>query len=226
MNNLTLLCVEDDTEALEDIVYLLKKDFKNVYTASNGEMALEAYEQYKPSIILLDINIPKINGLDVAFKIRKNDTTTPIVFLTAHSEKEKLFKAIELQVSSYIVKPFKVNELKESILKIVNQLDSLNSNLKLENNFSWNNNTNELFYKEKQVTTTKNEIVLIKLLLENKNKFLTVNELSLEVCISELDYTGNNVVQLISRFKKKIKKQIKSDNFFIESSYGNGYKIK
>ncbi|MEA2016846.1 MAG: response regulator transcription factor [Campylobacterota bacterium] len=224
MDNLTLMCVEDDLESQKDIVYLLKKYFKNIYTASDGEEALKVYKNKKPNIILLDINIPKLNGLDVASKIRESDITTPIIFLTAHSEKNMLLQAIDLQVSSYIIKPFKIEELKETIFKIIDKVGYVN--LKLENNFSWNDETSELYYKEKQVNVTKNEIVLIKLLIENRSRYLSVNQISNEVCISENDALGNNVVQLISRFKKKLKKQINSDKFFIQSSYGNGYRIK
>ncbi len=224
MNNLTLLCVEDDLESQGDIVYLLKKYFKDIYTAIDGNEALKVYKKEKPSIILLDINIPKLNGLEVAIKIRETDTTTPIIFLTAHSEKNMLLKAIDLQVSSYIIKPFKIEELKDTISKVIEKVGYVN--LELENNFSWNSEVSELYYKNKQVTITKNEILLINLLLEHKTRYLTVNEISLEVCTSENDMMGNNVVQLISRFKKKVKKQIKNDKFFIQSSYGNGYRIK
>lgn len=225
-NKLTLLCVEDDLEALEDTMYLLKRYFSNIYSATNGEDALFVYNEQKPDIILLDINIPKLNGLKVASKIRETDEQTPIIFLSAHSEREKLLKAVNLQVSSYIIKPFKIDELKEVIFKIIKKLDINTDNIELSSDFIWDKNSCELFYQDEKIVLTKNEILLISLLLENKSRFLTVHDVSLEISINEVDQTGNNIVQLISRFKKKVKKQINNDDFFIENTYGSGYRIK
>ncbi|MCK5111499.1 MAG: response regulator transcription factor [Arcobacteraceae bacterium] len=226
MNKLTLLCVEDDIEALEDITYLLKRYFYKVYTATNGEMALNSYNDYHPDIILLDINIPKLNGLEVASKIRESNKNTPIIFLTAHSDKDKLLKAINLKVSSYIIKPFKIQELKEIIFKVIKEIDIENCKIQLADGFIWDKDSYELFYENNQIALTKNEILLIKLLLTNRSKFLTVNEILLEICTNNNDSIGNNIVQLISRFKKKIQKQLQNDKFFIENTYGSGYKIK
>ncbi len=226
MNKLTLLCVEDDIEALEDITYLLKRYFYKVYAATNGEEALNIYNKYHPDIILLDINIPKLNGLEVASKIRELDEDTSIIFLTAHSERKKLLQAIDLHVSSYIIKPFKIQELKDTIFKTIKKIDVGNNNILLGEDFIWDKDSYELFYEKDQIPITKNEILLIKLLLSNRSNFLTVQEISLEICTNENDTFGNNIVQLISRFKKKVKKLINNDKFFIDNTYGNGYRIK
>lgn len=227
MNKPTLLCVEDDTEALEDIVYLLKRHFSKVYTATDGEEALSNYTQYKPDLILLDINIPKLDGLKVASQIREDDENIPIVFLTAHSEKEKLLKAINLKVESYIIKPFKIVELKEVITKSIDQMPKHDmQTISLGDGFSWNTDSYELFCAEEKISLTKNEISLIKILLENRSRFLSAMELSLELGTSENDISGNSVVQLISRFKRKITQQTNCENFFIENIYGSGYRIK
>jgi DNA-binding response OmpR family regulator len=224
MNKLTLLCVEDDIEALEDIKYLLKRYFIKIYTALDGKEALALYKQNTPDIILLDINIPKLNGLEVASKIRKLDETTPIIFLTAHSESTKLLKAIDLQVSSYIIKPFKIQELTDAIYKVIKKINITNNKVELASNFIWDEGNDELFYKEHQILLTKNETLLIKLLLKYKSRFFTIEELLFEFNANE--NAKNNIVQLISRFKKKVKNDIGNDNFFIENNYGSGYRIK
>ncbi|MEA3383653.1 MAG: response regulator [Campylobacterota bacterium] len=226
MKKLTLLCVEDDAEALEDIVYLVKRYFDKVYTASDGEMALDLYNSHQPDIILLDINIPKLNGLQVASQIRKEDDDTPIIFLTAHSEKDKLLQAIELHVSSYIIKPFKVQELTDNIFKAINKINNKSKKVLLVDNFTWNKDTNELFYGDTKISITKNELLLVKFLFVNKTIYFNANDISSEIGSNQSDFTGNNIVQLISRFKKKIKKLIKNDDFFIENTYGAGYRIK
>ena len=133
MTNLNLLYVEDDEEIIEDIDFFLKRHFSEITIAKDGEKALELFEEKKPDIIILDINIPKINGLKVAAKIREVNKKIPIIFLTAFSDKENLLQAINLHAFSYLIKPFKIDELINAINKCKrdffqeNQYSHLNS---------------------------------------------------------------------------------------------------
>ena len=88
MEDFTLLYAEDDIETLEDTKFLLKRDFSKIYTALDGEKALALYLKYKPDVIILDINMPKLSGLQVAAKIKKLDENVQIIFLTANSQIE------------------------------------------------------------------------------------------------------------------------------------------
>jgi YesN/AraC family two-component response regulator len=84
MNNLTILYAEDEIETRKNYGNYLKRNFKEVYIAQNGEEALDYYEKFEPNIMLLDINMPFINGLALTKKIRENDKKTRIIILTAH----------------------------------------------------------------------------------------------------------------------------------------------
>ncbi|MAC83803.1 MAG: transcriptional regulator [Arcobacter sp.] len=228
MNDLNLLYIEDDEEALEDVVFLLKRSFTKIYTASNGVEGFDLFKENSIDIVLLDINIPKLSGLEVAAKIRKIDENIPILFLTAHSETQKLISAINLQAISYIIKPFNVDELKSSILKAVTKVNKEKSTAKkvlLNNGFYWNSYNSELYYKSVLLHITKNEILLIKSLFDNRNRFITAEELS-EIIFDNKKIENNSIVQLISRFKNKITKKINNKLFFIENIYGQGYRIK
>lgn len=228
MNDLTLLYVEDDKEALEDVVFLLKRYFDEIYTASNGEEGLALFTKNSIDIVLLDINMPKINGLELASKIREVDENIPILFLTAHSETQKLLSAINLQAISYLIKPFNVDELRNSVLKAIKFVNKRKNNINrilLNNSFYWNDLNTELYYKNKLLALTKNEILLVKSLFENRNRFLTAEELS-EIIFEDKKIETNSIVQLISRFKNKIIKKINNDIFFIENIYSQGYRIK
>ncbi|KAB7887363.1 response regulator transcription factor [Poseidonibacter ostreae] len=228
MNDLNLLYIEDDAEALEDVVFLLKRSFTKIYTASNGVEGFDLFKENSIDIVLLDINIPKLNGLEVAAKIRKIDENIPILFLTAYSETQKLISAINLQAISYIIKPFNVDELKSSILKAVTKANKEKSTAKkvlLNNGFYWNSYNSELYYKNELLHITKNEILLIKSLFDNRNRFITAEELS-EIIFDNKKIENNSMVQLISRFKNKITKKINNKLFFIENIYGQGYRIK
>ncbi|MDF1874252.1 diguanylate cyclase [Sulfurimonas sp. SAG-AH-194-I05] len=118
-SNFSLLYIEDDPELLENISSLLEKFVNKVYTAKDGEEALNTYHKYNPDIVISDINIPKINGLEVLSRIRKVDTDIPLVIMSAYNDKEQLEKALEVGVDSYLTKPFTLNELKKVMFKVI-----------------------------------------------------------------------------------------------------------
>lgn len=83
----------------------MKYYFKEVYEASNGLEALEMYEEFRPKIILSDIEMPKMNGLEFVKRIRQNDLSTSIIMLTAYSNEEYLMSLINLNIDHFILKP-------------------------------------------------------------------------------------------------------------------------
>ena len=228
MNNKpTLLYVEDDNETMQNILFLLNNYFSKIYTAADGESALEEFSKNKPNMILLDINIPKLDGIEVAKEIRKTDKDTPILFLTAYSDKEKLMSAINLGTSAYIVKPLKLEELVNAINKIINNI-GFSDEVVLNNGAIWQKDTNKILFKSKELTLTKKEIQLMNLLNENKQKFFTSCEISANLFNTSSDtedISCNNSVQLLSRFKKKFITNFESEDFFIQNIYGVGYKL-
>jgi len=228
MNNLTLLYVEDEIQTIQSIDFFLKRLFKEVFIAQDGEEALSLFSEKKPDVVILDISIPKIDGLKVASKIRKENSEIPIIFITAHSENDKLLKAINLQTYSYLVKPIRVDELNNIILKCIKSvLDKRekNPNKILADGFEWNQEKNTLFYKGIRVPLTKNEVILTEFFIKNSNKIFSIEDI-IEYCFYDEDMKNNSVIQLISRFKKKTADIINSKDFFIENIYNKGYRLK
>lgn len=228
MNNLTLLYVEDEIQTIQSIDFFLKRLFKEVFIAQDGEEALSLFSEKKPDVVILDISIPKIDGLKVASKIRKENSEIPIIFITAHSDNDKLLKAINLQTYSYLVKPIRVDELNNIILKCIKSvLDKRekNPNKILADGFEWNQEKNTLFYKGIRVPLTKNEVILTEFFIKNSNKIFSIEDI-IEYCFYDEDMKNNSVIQLISRFKKKTADIINSKDFFIENIYNKGYRLK
>lgn len=228
MNNLTLLYVEDEIQTIQSIDFFLKRLFKEVFIAQDGEEALSLFSEKKPDVVILDISIPKIDGLKVASKIRKENSEIPIIFITAHSDNDKLLKAINLQTYSYLVKPIRVDELNNIILKCIKSvLDKRekNPNKILADGFEWNQEKNTLFYKGIRVPLTKNEVILTEFFIKNSNKIFSIEDI-IEYCFYDEDMKNNSVIQLISRFKKKTADMINSKDFFIENIYNKGYRLK
>ncbi len=106
-----ILVVEDDRPILTGLLDLLRGEGYEVVAAEDGKQALRAYEQEKPSLILLDIMIPEKSGYDVCREIRAKDPRTPILMLTAKGQEVDKVVGLELGADDYVVKPFGVKEL-------------------------------------------------------------------------------------------------------------------
>ena len=113
--DLTVLCVEDETGVRKRIVNTLGYYFKEVYEASNGEEGLSVYYDSQPDIILCDIQMPVMDGIEMIKKIREEDVLLPIVLLTAYSSEEYLMKLINLHVQHFILKPINTQKLEEAL---------------------------------------------------------------------------------------------------------------
>ena len=122
LKELTILFVDDEDGVRQSYSILLNMWAKKAYTAKNGKEGLEIFEKYKPDIIVTDIKMPVMNGLDMIRYIKQIDPEIPTIITTAHQEPELLLDAVELQVDGYIVKPIPKKELKkrlENIAKVI-----------------------------------------------------------------------------------------------------------
>jgi len=108
---LRLLYVEDEAIIREQLERLLKRVVKEVITAKNGEEGLQAFKEFAPEMIVTDIKMPQMSGLEMAQEIRKLDNDIPIIITTAHSESEFLLEAIQIGVSDFLLKPVDTDNL-------------------------------------------------------------------------------------------------------------------
>jgi len=225
-NDLTLLYVEDDQVVRENFTEIFQTYFDRVITTDNGNKALELYEQNSIDVAILDISIPGMNGLNVASKIREKDDETILLIVSAHSDKEKLLKAVNIGLFGYLVKPVTHSELDKVLQKIIKSIP-IESTLNLPNNYCWNSRDSLLIYKGKEIKLTKNEKKIVSSLIENRNKYLSACDIQEAIFNQrdDKDNSCNNIVQLISRLKKKIFKLYDTDDYFIENCYGTGYKV-
>lgn len=111
-HNKTILYVEDNDYIREEAVEYLSLLYRTVLEASNGKEALEIYKQQKPHIIITDIEMPILSGLEMVKAIRKEDKKTPIIMVTAFKDVSYLQEAVELRLVKYIFKPISNHKLK------------------------------------------------------------------------------------------------------------------
>lgn len=224
-NDFSILYVEDDLILKEQYVRFLRLYFKNVYEASNGKEALEKYYIYKPDIAILDINIPKINGLKVAQEIREIDEDIMLIMLTAYSDTEKLLSAVELKLCKYLIKPLKTFELEtilESLIAKLKKKAQSKEILLLYGGFQWNTKFKLLYTKDdEEIKLTKKERLLIELFCSNVYTLFSNADILNYVWEDDTDgYNPNKLRIMFSKLKTKL-----SCNLF-ESIYNVGYKLK
>jgi len=132
LKNYTVLYVEDNLDISEEVSFFLENYVKELYVANNGEEGLAAYEKYKPDIIISDIQMPKMNGLEMIEKIRKVDSIVPIIVTTAFNEADYLLRAIRLHVDEYQIKPLNMKSLMRSLEKVTEPM-ALRAQIKEKN---------------------------------------------------------------------------------------------
>ncbi|WP_458700483.1 response regulator transcription factor [Sulfurospirillum sp. 1307] len=114
-NDLSILCVEDEDGVRIRLVNTLKYYFKEVFEATNGKEGLEIYYEKEPDIIICDIQMPVMSGIEMVKEIRENDLITPIIFLTAYNSEEYLMELINLNIQHFILKPVTTNSLEDGL---------------------------------------------------------------------------------------------------------------
>lgn len=221
-----LLLVEDD----ENLGFMLEDNLKDightVFWAKNGIEGLEVFDRTKPELCIVDVMMPKMDGFELAEKIRQSDEFTPIIFLTAKSLEEDRLKGFEIGGDDYLTKPFSMKELsyrvnvflrRTSVQKPadVGTIKFGSSSLDLEN----------LQYscKEKTFSLTQMEGQLLQLLLENRDR-LVKRDYILEEIWGENDYfKGRSLDVFITRLRKYLKVD---ESLEIKNHHGVGFTLK
>ena len=180
LKDISILCVEDEDGIREVIVKTLKYYFKEVYEAKNGQEALELYEYYKPKIVLSDIQMPNMDGIDLVKKIRKNDSETMIIMLTAYSNEEYLMELINLNVDHFILKPLNSKKLNEALQKYIDK--NFSEEIYLHVDLKLDILKRELIYKNDEIITLrKREKDFLYLLYKNKDSIVNYNQIEIEL---------------------------------------------
>lgn len=219
LEDLTVLYAEDENAILQTVTEVLELYVNKVITANDGEEAIELYETYKPSILLLDINMPHKDGLSALKQIREKDINIPVIIMTAHTEKEYLMNAVELYITKYLVKPFDKDTLLDALNACVELLQNKNDEvLELSNDIKFNYTKQTIIKNDEEISLNKKERLLLNLLIENKNKVLTYE--SIEYHVWEDPVSMDALKSLIKDLRKKTSKEL------IKNISKIGYKLE
>ncbi|MCG5104815.1 response regulator transcription factor [Oceanobacillus alkalisoli] len=221
-----ILIIEDEQKLSR--VLQLELEYENYETgvADNGKDALQLIEDEDWDLVLLDIMIPELSGLEVLRRVRRFDEETAIVLLTARDEIHDKVSGLDLGADDYITKPFQIEELLARIRVLLRRPKAKreNSDELSVGDLKVNPSAREVTRGEVQIELTPREFDLLVCLLQNKNIVLTREQLINQVW--GFDYFGDtNVVDVYIRYlRQKVDKGF--DVAFIQTVRGIGYTIK
>ena len=223
LKSYSILYVEDEPNIQKNIAEYLANYFDQIHLAANGEDALQRYHRYRPDVLLLDINLPDIDGLTVAKKIRETDQTVKIVMLTAFTEQEKLLRATELKLTKYLLKPVAPKAFKEMLALLAKELaESSKTIVRLGDGYVWNLEHAKLSNTQGDVSLTDKEYRLLRLFIEYRGQTVSYERISYHVWDSSYDkgISQDSIKNQVSQLRKKL------PNKSIASVYGEGYILK
>ncbi|MRH42665.1 response regulator [Aquibacillus halophilus] len=219
-----ILIVEDEQKLARVIQLELSYEGYQTEIATNGKDALEKILGQSWDLILLDILLPQLSGLEVLRRVRNKDTATPIILLTARDEVHDKVSGLDLGANDYITKPFQIEELLARIrVHLRSRPSSSTEQLKI-GDLSVNVQTREVKREEQHIELTPREFDLLVYLMKNANQVLHRNQLVEQVW--GYDYFGDtNVVDVYIRYlRQKVDNPFK--NPYINTIRGVGYSIK
>lgn len=208
--NKTILIVDDDNDAIEEIYDILNKYFKNVITASNGLECIEYLEYYKPDILLTDIKMPKFSGLEAIEKIREHDYEIPIIVMSAHHDEEFLYKASNLDVQGYVFKPIDVSLLKRILKKISNRHSKINSEtIKINNEVEFDKESSLIILNDQNIPLASKEKELLNLFIKKSGQTVSYETIENEIWDKNDEVmSAASLRTLIKNLRQKIGKDL------------------
>ena len=218
LKNLTVLLVENNSDSKKIIYDILIDNFEKVITAQNGDEGLKKFKKYNPNMVITDVFMPIIDGLDMAKCIKEISKDTPIIILSTHCEKETLLKAIDVGVDKYLIKPIMADDLLKTIENVAKSKIETANIIQVANGYSFNKIKRVLIRDGVEISLTKKELAFISLLIKRLGTLVLHDE------IKSVVWVGESVTEAAIRtFVKRVRDKV--GNNFIKNVPGLGYKI-
>jgi len=222
-----ILVVEDESKIARFIQLELEYEGYEVTITGDGRTGLEAYKQGGFDLILLDLMLPRLSGIEVCRRIRQKDEITPVIMLTAKDDVTDKVMGLDMGADDYITKPFEIEELlarmRVALKRKGAKREEHKGSMLVHGDLTINELKREVTYKENVIELTKKEYELLKYLLENKNIALDREKILERVW--GYDYYGDtNVIDVYVRYLRS-KIDQKYDIEIIKTVRGIGYMI-
>jgi len=219
LSNKKVLYAEDEIGIAQNIIEILELFFNDVTQVNNGLEALEEFSSNSYDVLMFDISMPKLDGLEAIKQIRKINKKIPIIILSAHTQQEYLWRAVELKITKYLTKPYNKDNLIEALEQVALELVDFNTTIKLGQNIIYNYHNKIILNDNNELTLSKNESRLLEYFIKKQNQIITFDEISNYLWEFET-HTKEAIKSIVKELRRKISKDI------IKNIYGTGYKLE
>jgi len=223
-----ILIIEDEKSLLDTLTLNLQLENFDVYPLTNSVNALDVIQNIKPDLIILDIMLPHMSGIDFYQTLLNQQIKIPTIFLTAKNNIKDKIEGLKLGVDDYITKPF---DLEELLLRIHIVLKHATQKKDILTAYRFNqcevNFETYLVLKQDKTSETlsKREIALLKLLIENKNTVISREEILNKLWTKDENSSSRTIDNYILNFRKMFETNQKQPTYFL-SIRGVGYKFQ
>lgn len=223
-NSLGRILVAEDEQSLNDLLQdALRMDGYETISAKHGLEALRLAREEKPDLIILDINMPQIDGFEVLEKLRKENNNVPIIVLTARDQKDDKATGFGLGADDFVTKPFGLEELLMRVSAVLRRSKNIKpgGNLLLVGRIELDQNNYRLRLNGVETEISPTEFKLLQYLMNNLGRVLTRDQILSAVWGLDFETDGAILDTYISYLRKKI-----GDNANIRTVRGIGYQIE
>jgi DNA-binding response OmpR family regulator len=223
LEGFSILYAEDEPAIRSDVSEYLASYFRCVHVAADGAEALEYYTTHRPEVVMLDIHLPYIDGIEVAREIRRQDPGVKILMLTAHAEQETLLKATELKLTKYLLKPITPRRFKEAMEQLAEELAQHSDRfVRLGPSCIWDRENRRLLHRNHPIDLSDKEERLLAHLIRQPGA--TVSYADIMVAVWEDAYEREISLDSVKNQVSKLRKKLPEGS--LESVYGVGYRLK
>jgi DNA-binding response OmpR family regulator len=198
-----VLVVEDDDDIAQVLQRLLRTEGYEVRTAGDGELALDEAKQFLPDLVILDLGLPGLDGMDVARELRDRDDT-PILMLTARDAVESRVEGLDSGADDYLVKPFERQELLARLRALLRRRPPRGSASLTVGDLTLNPDTHEVSRGERAVDLTQREFELLEYLMRNERIVISRQRLLDEVWGYDPFSMTNTIEVFVSNLRRKL----------------------
>ena len=230
MKDIRILIADDDKEIRNLLKIYLERELYMVDTAINGEEALHLFNQNNYNLVILDLMMPKIDGIEVCKKLR-DKTNVPILMLTAKDHEVDKILGLSIGADDYITKPFSIHEVIARVKALMRRFLVLGSNNTAQEKttlsfkgLTINLNTYTVHTNKEEISLTGKELELLKFFTSNPGQVFTKTQLFRNVWDDNYIEDDNTVMVRIRKLRKKIEID-PSNPKFIQTIWGIGYKF-
>jgi two-component system copper resistance phosphate regulon response regulator CusR len=222
MESINILIVEDEQRLAEILKKQLEDSGYNAEVAYDGYVGKQLVEKNAYNLIILDINLPLLNGYDLCKEIRKTNSRIPIIMLTAFGTPDNKLTGFDVGADDYILKPFDFRELLARVNVFLKRSGSINMTEKIKiADLEMDLNTKSVIRSQKKIELTAKESLLLETFLKNKDKLLTRDFIIEQVWGIEFDPSTNIIDVYVNYLRKKIDKDFEPK--LIHTKFGFGF---